>query len=60
MKSETSVVNNKKTYESPKSRMRKKHKAVYVIGSIGIAAASIIFVPKVMDNLNKFIESHGK
>lgn len=60
MKSETSEVNNKKPYESPKSRMKKKHKTVYVIGSIGIAAASIFFVPKVIDGLNKLIESYER
>ena len=38
-------------YQSIRSRMKKNHKATYIIGSIGIAAASFVIVPKIIDKL---------
>lgn len=58
MRKKTSKANNEKIYKSSKSKMKQNHKAIYIIGSIGITAASIIFLPRIIDELSRRMDSY--
>ncbi len=44
-------------YQSSKDRMRKNHRVIYIIGSIGIAAASVVLIPKIIDELSNILDA---